>query len=78
MDELTPEQIDAWLAMLREHQVEEFEGQAFRVKFAPGSGPRASKEEATPAQVKPAPRSVWEDPSLWQGGEVPTFPKKNR
>jgi hypothetical protein len=72
MDELTPEQIDAVLVMLREHGIDEFEGLGFRVKFGAQRG-HASDEEVVPRREPVG--TGWNDPALWPNGTPPTFYK---
>lgn len=68
--DLTPEMLDAYLRILKEHAVGEFIGLGIAVKFNP-----EIPELSRPAETHPEPKSAWENPRLWPGGKPPTFPK---
>lgn len=75
---LSPEQVEAWLEMLREMGVSAFEGPHFSVTFfdrAPQPEPHKD-EDARPYKEPPAITSNFEHPSLWAGGKPPKFPTK--
>lgn len=74
--EMTAEQVQAWLQMLKAEGVEEFEGCGFHVRFGPGAAiPRHAVSVDPPQRpsVVKQPHSMWEDPHLWPGGEPPRF-----
>lgn len=74
---LSAEQMEAWLSMLRDAGVQEFEGPHFSVKFYPPAPPAPVYE--TPKEDRPykepASTTMWDNPALWPGGKPPTFPK---
>jgi hypothetical protein len=69
---ITPEQLEAYLDILLDKDVEEFECSDFHVRFA-------ATEEAMEAQPviagekKEAPQSMWHHHALWPGGKPPSF-----
>jgi hypothetical protein len=79
--ELKPEALDALLGLLREHGVEEFERDDFKVKFfRPGAEADVTENEHYPAEAAPRARATgsWTDPSLWPDGVPPKFPAKKK
>ncbi len=77
MDELDASQIDAVLAMLKEHGVEKFEGLGFAVTFGAGAYQSKDTQKSDREPSKP-PKSNWENEALWPGGEIPAFPTSKR
>ena len=76
--ELTPEQLDAYLQILKEHGVTEFLGQGFHVVFTPPAPAPVVEDHRTPEPRQAEIRSMWESPELWPGGEPPTFHKRGK
>lgn len=75
--DFSPEMFAAFLQIIRDSGVLEFEGFGFKVRF--GTLPLHVDESTV--QVDPAPRPVtnetmWDNPSLWPGGRKPSFPGK--
>lgn len=78
-----PQKIQAFLDMLIEIGVEEFEGFGIHVRFTQGL---FSPDKEVSAQVdlgrivdhesSPAPANLWQVPQLWPGGKPPSFPGK--
>lgn len=61
------------LNLLKRQDILFFEGLGIKVQFSPTtqeiqSIPQSSSKPA-------APKSMWDHPSLWPGGEPPSFPK---
>ncbi len=75
--EINPEQLEALLEILKEWQVEEFEGLGFHVRFQPQLPPAPPSAEVLdfPQKKEEGPRSAWQEPKLWPGGKPPSFPK---
>jgi hypothetical protein len=73
--QLNVEQVAAFLEILRDSGVEEFEGFGFHVKFSPNF----VEEETEPTyQTRPSatkPPTLFETPTLWPGGQPPKFQK---
>lgn len=76
MENIDGAKLQALLDMLVECGVEEFEGAGIHVRFTPGlfTPDKQVTPEEMPEREKPAPRSLWEMPTLWPGGEPPKFP----
>ena len=74
--ELTPDTIDAWLYMLREHGVKEFNCALFSVKLHPEETSGNSGDNVV-GEINREPEytgPLWKNPRLWAGGEPPKFP----
>lgn len=78
---MTPEQLDEFLEVLRDHSVAEFSCPEFSVSLLPS----APSEKIDMAQQikegnsmvrRTVGRGLFAHPKLWPGGEAPQFPKK--
>lgn len=72
---LNPDELDRLLQVLRAHGVLEFKTTDLELKFtpqAPEVRTLTRANESRPSVTKP--KSIWEDPNLWPGGEPPSFP----
>lgn len=78
MNGIDPIQLQAFLDLLVEAGVEEFEGAGIHVRFTPGLFAPENKvdpAESFPERERTAEvKSLWEMPTLWPGGEAPKFP----
>lgn len=69
---LTPEQLSAYLDMLREKGISQFECEEFSVSFLP----QAMEQDLEDTPVRAEPKNAWGDRRLWNGHEPPKFPGK--
>lgn len=65
---LTPQDLAAYLRVLREANVREFSGLGLCVVFTP------EVPDMEQTESDPPPRNIWEHKTLWPGGKPPTFP----
>lgn len=79
--DVNPEQLEAFLDLLVECGVEEFEGFGMHVRFTSAMFTKDKEVPAAPEEVlrarpeeRAAPTSIWEVPELWPGGKPPRFP----
>lgn len=77
LDKLDPEKLQAFLDMLVETGVAEFEGYGLHVRFTDNlfSPEKELPREAPRPEVQEA-ATIWERPELWPGGKAPKFPGK--
>lgn len=78
MENFNSEKLQAFLDLLVESGVEEFEGYGIHVRFTPAmftpdKQVAPSSEEVL--EIAPRPNRIWEQPELWPGGKPPSFPK---
>jgi hypothetical protein len=78
--DFNPEKIQAFLDMLIETGVEEFEGFGMHIRFTAGLFTRGNEAEDHPArsEEREVPSTLWETPELWPGGKAPQFPSKKK
>ena len=79
-----PIKLEAFLDLLVQSGVEEFEGFGMHIRFTSAmfTPDKVVKDSGEPVveiherEERPDPQSIWEDPSLWPGGKRPGFPTK--
>lgn len=78
MDALNPEKLQAFLDLLVESGVEEFEGYGVHVRFTAGlfTPDKEVVQETEASEPRAQPSNLWEVPTLWPGGKPPSFPGK--
>lgn len=77
MDGLDTQRLQAFLDMLVESGVAEFEGYGVHVRFTDNLfTPDKEVPRDAAAERRPEPNTMWEVPELWPGGKPPTFPGK--
>lgn len=80
---MTPEQLDEYLEVLRDHNVAEFSCPEFSVSLLPAA-PRSAAtvaadiKEGNESVRAPARHGAFSHPSLWPNGTPPSFPKAER
>lgn len=72
------EQLQAFLDLLVETGVEEFEGFGIHVRFTGSLFEKENRADSPAQMMEPEqrgePRTMWEAPELWPGGKPPSFP----
>lgn len=71
--ELTPDQLREYLHVLKAEGVEECHLGELHVRFGAGVASASIPVPAT-RQGPGTPKSMWENPLLWPGGNPPKFP----
>lgn len=83
---LSPELLDEYLAVLREHQVDTFTCPAFTVTLLPMASDngevkseiKQAQERREAARNAPVKHGVYSHPAIrWPGGTPPTFPRND-
>ena len=81
----SPDQLDAFLMVLKDNGVEEFSGFGIHVRFIVDEVEEEEVQQTKPqvAEVRneKAPvedNNVWRNPALWPGGMPPKFPGDNK
>ena len=75
---ISPEQIDAFLEILRSRDVMEFECEDFHVRFAPPAYQPQVQEVEDRVEGLPTRNSMFEDRRLWNGHEPPRFQTRDK